>query len=128
MKIVENERVIFCDVDDTLVMHADDIEGLPNEEIAFITDAVTRRTVKLRKNMPMIRLLQEENVRGAYTIVWSRGGFEWASAVIEACDLKPYVHQVMSKPLVYLDDKPVQEWLKDRVWLGPDTKYKFNIS
>jgi hypothetical protein len=105
-------------------MHDYSSATVPKSELIEIDDPLSRRKIILRKNLAMIRLLKEEYSRGAYTIVWSRGGHEWATAVILALGLKSYVSQIMSKPLVYLDDKDVSLWLKDRIYIGPDTKYK----
>lgn len=124
MKVIQSERPIFCDVDDTLVMHGDDLTLLCPLDIVEINDPISKRKIRLRKNHAMIRLVKEEFTRGAHIFVWSRGGFDWASSVVIALGLKPYVHYVLSKPLVYLDDKNVEQWLKDRVWISPNTKYK----
>lgn len=126
MKVVESERIVFCDCDDTLVMHhkskeTPEVRVINPFDKEYVKD---NRTCLLYKNMPMIRLLKEEKQRGAYIIVWSRGGFAWAKAVVEALKLETYVDQVMSKPLTYMDDKDISEWLKDRVYIGPDVRYK----
>ena len=66
----------------------------------------------------------EEHHRKGFIIVWSRSGVEWATAVVRALGLDSYVHQVMSKPVVYFDDCPVDTWMKDRVYIKPDVHYK----
>jgi hypothetical protein len=75
-------------------------------------------------NENMIQLLKEEHHRGANVIVWSRGGWEWACAVIEALGIEPWVDEVYTKPIVYYDDTPVKKWLKDRVFIDHDQVYK----
>lgn len=120
MKTINNERIIPVDVDETLVMH--DFSAIDNT--VDITDPYTVARIEVRPNEPMIKILKDEKARGAFIVVWSRGGYAWAKAVIEALDLTEYVDLVMSKPTVYLDDKEVSTWLRDRVWVSPDTKYK----
>lgn len=117
MIVTKNERVIPCDIDDTLIMH----DGAPDVQVY---DALENRMLSFRKNEAMIRLLKEEKARGAHIIVWSRGGYRWAASVVEALGLEKYVDQIYTKPLVYFDDKDASEWMKDRVYLGPDVKYK----
>lgn len=124
MRVTRNERVLPTDVDGTLVIHIKSSEGICPTELLEIHDPMTGQNILVRKNMPMIRLLREEHARGSYILVWSRGGFEWAYSVVEALKLEDSVDQIMSKPLVYLDDTDVKDWLKDRVFLSPDTIYK----
>lgn len=123
--IVKSERNVFFDVDDTLVMHENPNTNLLRlvDEVR-VHDTVENRDIRVRKNRPMIRLLLEEHARGSYITVWSKGGFAWAASVIEALDLNAYVHVIMTKPTVYMDDKDVSEWLRDRVYLAPDSIYK----
>jgi hypothetical protein len=122
MKVITKEHTIFIDVDDTLVMH--EKEKTENGVYISVKDPIENRSIKLRVNEPMVRLLKEEHHRGSYIVVWSRGGWEWAQNVIVALGLGTKVDLVMSKPLAYFDDKPVEEWLKYRVYLSPDTPYK----
>lgn len=123
MNVIRNEVNIMIDVDDTLVMHQVDGNYLRQDSVD-ITDPYSGSQVRLRKNFPMIRCLEEEHARGSHITVWSKGGYAWAEAVIMALGLTNKVHQIMTKPRAYFDDKPVQEWLTDRVYLGPDTFYK----
>lgn len=120
VKTISNERIIPVDVDDTLVMH--DFSAI--DETILISDPYSDGVIEVRPNRPMLRILQDEKARGAFIIVWSRGGFAWAKAVVEALELQNYVDLVMTKPIVYLDDKDIGEWLKDRVYIKPDVKYK----
>lgn len=121
MKVVENENTRPWDVDDTLVLH--DIEKHGGVLIKVL-DPQSGHTVILSPHRPMIKLLKEEKSRGGYIIVWSRGGYAWAKVVVEALQLTEYVDLIMTKPLVYYDDKDVDTWMKDRVYLEPGTIYK----
>ena len=122
MKTVAHERIIPVDVDETLIIHENplsysryvDVED-PLEAGKFITLGV---------NEPMVKILKDESLRGAFIIVWSRSGHQWAEAIVKALNLSYYVNIVMTKPQVYLDDKEVSEWLKDRIYLNPKVIYK----
>lgn len=122
MKITKSENIKPFDVDDTLVLPA--APGNVEAKHIDIIDPVTHKILKMRIHEPMVRLLEEEYHRGSYVIVWSRGGYEWATTVVRALGLEDKVHQVMSKPMTYFDDKEVSEWLTDRVYLSPDVHYK----
>lgn len=119
MNVVKHDHIRPFDIDGTLIVNRR--EDLPRVDII---DPLTNRTITMSVNKAMVRLLKEEHHRGNYILVWSRGGYEWARNVIQALDLVPYVHQVMTKPICYFDDKPVKKWMKDRVFIGPDEKYK----
>lgn len=121
MKTIRSEYIVPVDVDSTLV--------LPNESKysgreVKVYDAVTKSYITMKAHEPNIRLLTEERYRGAVILVWSRGGYEWAENVVKALELEGFVDFVMSKPLTYIDDLDVQNWLSHRVWLDPNMNYK----
>jgi hypothetical protein len=126
MQVIRNERVVYFDVDDTLVIHREIfVYDHHDKTVVSVVDPIDiNNIIHLGINQPMVRLLKEEYARRSYVIVWSRGGFAWAKAVVEALGLEQYVHTVQTKPAVYFDDKPIQEWLLDRVYMKPGTYYK----
>lgn len=119
MITVKNENIRPFDVDGCLIVSTKE-----SKYMRSILDPVTGKFIKVGVNSAMVRLLQEEAQRGSYVIVWSRSGYEWAKNVVNALELEQYVNLIMSKPIVYFDDTPVKKWLKDRVFIGPDVKYK----
>jgi hypothetical protein len=122
MIILDKENLRMVDVDDTLVMHRTSQYDCLRSVV--VKDPLGGPSILLDKNFAMIRLIKEEHARGATIVVWSRGGYQWAKNVVEALKLESYVTMIMSKPTIYFDDKPVEEWLKDRVYIGPNEKYK----
>jgi predicted phosphatase len=123
MVIIKNENVDPFDVDGCLVIHQA-ASLIPESEKIEVYDAVTKNLVIVRINRPMVRLLRESASRGSFVIVWSRGGYQWAADVVKALGLQDYVNLVMSKPLAYFDDMPVEKWLPHRVFIEPDVIYK----
>jgi hypothetical protein len=121
MNVIKNEHIVYVDVDDTLVLH-----NPPSGEYDHVDvkDPIGNRVIRLAIHLPMVRLLKEEFSRGSYIVVWSRGGYRWAENVVSALNLQDYVHQVQTKPLVYMDDKDISEWLTYRIYLSPNEKYK----
>lgn len=120
---IKNYNVVPCDVDSTLILHIPPNEYHKHETVE-IFDPVEKRMMTVGVHLPMVRLLKEEAHRGAFIIVWSRGGHEWAANVIDALGLNKQVNLVLTKPLLYLDDCDVSDWLKYRVYLEPNTVYK----
>lgn len=123
MQIIKNEQIDYYDVDGTLVIH-EDHKTIPPGESVQVYDAVTKKFITVRVNKPMIRLLRESKSRGAYVVVWSRGGYRWATDVIKALELTDYVDVVMTKPLAYFDDTEISDWLPYRVFIPPNVIYK----
>ena len=122
IKVYRNDIVEPYDIDETLVMH--DYEAYPNSDKIQVWDTSLNGRVTLAVNTNMVKLLKHSRTKGAVVIAWSRGGVEWAEAVIKALDLERYVDIILSKPRVYFDDTDVSSWLKDRVYIGPNVKYK----
>lgn len=121
MKQIKNENVLVVDVDDTLILHRPKHQAAKLYEVK---DPVTDQYILLEGHVPHIRLIREEAIRGKFIIVWSKGGHEWAARVVEALYLTDYVDLCMTKPVAYIDDKPVAEWLQDRIYIPPDARYK----
>ena len=126
MQVVDNHNPVFFDVDDTLILSSKVQPALPGLIGVTVIDPITQNQLFYRRNSPMIRLLEEEVAKGSFVVVWSRGGYEWAKAVVEALKLQDKVNMIMSKPMVYFDDKDVSEWLTYRVYIAPDVRYKNN--
>jgi hypothetical protein len=123
MKTIKNEQTRFFDVDGTLIVAYE--LGKSRGRVIDIVDPVnTGKRIRMRVNEPMVRLMLEEKQRGGYIIVWSRSGYEWAANVVKALCLEETVDIVMSKPIVYFDDVEVKDWLRDRVFIGPNERYK----
>lgn len=130
LKLIKNERVIMCDIDDTLVMHGNDKQITDAKYVSIIDPIDACNRILLRVNEPMCRLVQEELTRGSQVCFWSRGGYQWAANVVDALwmsdhlDTDGYECLVLTKPFAYFDDTPVDKWMNDRVYLTPDTVYK----
>lgn len=124
MKVIRSEYPVPVDVDSTLVMHMKQPLAHKHEDAIRVRDSAEGGYIYVLPHKPNIRLLKEEKSRGAHIIVWSRGGFQWATDVIKALKLQKYVDIVMTKPLTYIDDVKVSDWMKYRVWLPFEADYK----
>lgn len=123
MVVTKNENISPFDVDGTLVIQRD-YADINQKEVCIRDPLDASRMIIMAIHEPMVRLLKEEAAKGFHIIVWSRGGWGWAEAVVKALDIEQYVNEVKTKPLVYFDDLPVEQWLPYRVFLSPDSKYK----
>lgn len=124
MLVIQNENTKFFDVDGCLILSKTDTDPKGSEYIAIQDPVHPKYTITMRVHKPNVRCLREEIQRGAHVTVWSRSGWEWARNVVQALGLGETDVTVMSKPLAYFDDMPVEQWLKDRIYLDPNTPYK----
>lgn len=119
MNVIKSENIIFCDVDDTLVQMLDyeNLE-LDTGSISILDpyDSLYTSRMPMHKN---IRILKTWHARGAYVVVWSAFGYQWAETVVKALCLQDHVHQIMSKPRAHIDDLPSTQWMGERIWF-PD--------
>ena len=123
MTVNDNENIAPFDVDGTLVLNPSITDPKDSTYVEVYYPA-TEKLITQRVNRAMVNLLKEEKMRGAFVLVWSRCGKEWAKNVINALALKGHVDYVMAKPRAYFDDLPVEEWLKDRIFIDANTRYK----
>ncbi len=114
MKVIENEMLVYCDCDDTLVLWFTNCD--PNEKVD-IPCPYDGKLLSLKPHKRHIQLLKDYKARGATVIVWSAAGYKWAESVTKALGLEPYVDYCQTKPTKYVDDLQANEILGERVFL-----------
>lgn len=107
MYILKNEKVIYIDCDETLILWN------YRTEFEDKTIEIGREGFKCRvlPHEPHITEIKRHKARGQSIVVWSAAGFEWATQVVQALQLEDYVDLVMSKPFAYYDDLSSQEFM-----------------
>lgn len=120
MKTIVSEQIIMWDVDQTLVVWGPIKKG---DKIVHITCPYSGKQETLRIHLGHVKILKDRHARGATNIVWSAGGYQWATAVVKALSLQPYVHLTLSKPIMYVDDKPASAILGEHLYLQPEDSY-----
>jgi predicted phosphatase len=116
MQVISNEHVVCFDVDDTLVIWDDSFQA-PELGRVRIEDPYDGHTVYLKPHVRHVKLLRQMKGRGRFLVVWSAAGAQWAKAVIQALELEDCVDLIQTKPLAYVDDLPVTEWIGKRIYL-----------
>lgn len=114
MKIIKKHHIMCFDVDQTLVMWPE--TGLIRSKCVICYDVHTADTHYLLPNKAHIKLLKKAKAKGKCVIVWSSGGWEWASEVVDVLDLSVYVDIIMDKPEHMVDDLPLEKW-GNRIYL-----------
>lgn len=124
MKVLEKDKVVYFDCDETLV-----IWNYPPEAVHCIMEFDNYGFKEyLVPNYRMMDTLKKNYSQGNHVIVWSQNGYKWAKEVVTKLGLTKYVHLVQSKPEILFDDLPPQDFIK-RAYLPPnynDERYKKN--
>lgn len=115
------DYMVVCDVDDTLIMY--DLSEYEEELTTHIKNPYSDMELSVVPNMKNINTLIKFKKLGYQVIVWSRTGKLWAQAVVDALELGSYVDMTLAKPLYYIDDKEAHEWIGEKVWRDPNSRY-----
>lgn len=113
MEVIKNDRNVFFDIDDTLIMWDWDHEIEDKKKITISQGDFNGRFFPHQRHIDF--LIQSAGA-GKMIFVWSQNGSEWATIVVKALKLEKYVDYVMSKPVLVIDDLPKAEILKDRIY------------
>jgi len=114
MKVIQNNKCIFFDCDDTLVMWDNKYKQYCEVTDKWNTKLFTcyEMTYDLVPHETQIKYLKDSKTKNKNTIiVWSAGGWEWAQEVVRTLGLEEYVDAVMAKPVSYVDDLHCSEWM-----------------
>jgi hypothetical protein len=126
-KRIENEKLIYSDCDDTLIMwDVSKYHGiLPPEDLIEIDCFGYVSTVY--KNTKQINLIKKLAKLGYGICIWSQTGSAWAEAVGKAVGIDEFVLLYTTKPRYHIDDLPADVWMGTRLWRDPVTgKESFN--
>lgn len=116
MHVIKNEHIIAFDVDNTLIMWNTNYST--NEPGRIEIEAPGYGNIFLTPHYQHIHFLKNSKHRGYYVIVWSNGGVDWAETVIKKLGLEEYVDLVLTKPGKVVDDEPIDQTLKNRIYLN----------
>lgn len=119
MKVIQSSRIVYVDVDDTLVIwdwKAIDPDG--NNLIA-VKDKGSGHTEYVMPHNRHIALMKQFKARGHTVVVWSQGGWAWAESVVRTLKLENIVDVVIDKPNWYIDDLPASAYMARNIYLDP---------
>lgn len=108
MKVFKNPRMVYVDVDETLIFWEEPPKGINTIDVWI-------RTRKYQLNQRLIEKMIQLHNAGYGLIVWSTAGAEWAEEVVKRANLDSFVEACIAKPIFYVDDAPVERWMKTRI-------------
>jgi len=119
LMILKSDNLIYFDVDETLVFWRTD--NYNDSDLIKVPDPYMREGQSFVKMVPHKRnidLLKRNKGQGRSVVVWSAGGVFWAESVIKTLKLENYVDLIIAKPSVYVDDRPMETWGLNRIYLS----------
>jgi predicted phosphatase len=116
MQVIENESVIVCDVDNTLLMW-DHTYKIPSEYKLKIIDPYDNSINYLKPHTKHVELLRKYKGRGMTIVVWSAAGYKWALEAVKALELEDIVDYVQTKPTKWIDDSDANSVLGSHIYL-----------
>lgn len=115
MKVFNKENILAVDIDGTLIDYPKKSDTAVTGDIFL---AYGDKLLHLRPMQMNIALMKHcKKVREYGILVWSANGKDWAIKVLDALGLTEYADIIMTKPIEYLDDKPVEQWMTNRIHL-----------
>lgn len=109
MKIINNDLIVPCDVDLTLIDY--NIKDKIFSELVKV-GLIKGKEIWVYPIKDHIETIKNMKASGAYILVWSGTGHAWAAHIVKKLGLEKYVDIIMSKPKWYIDDCSADEWMK----------------
>ncbi len=106
MHVLKSDRIVFCDVDDTLVKWESNIDF--DKKVSIECSGIIDHYEVIEENVTAIK---KHKARGHKVVVWSQGGYDWAEAVVKALKIEQYVDLVCCKPTWCIDDLQPSSWM-----------------
>lgn len=127
MHVIENHKIAPFDVDDSIVLwNSSEYEGAHDIEVSHKGYISFLHVHKEHINL-MVKLIK----LGYDIVVWSRSGYSWAEAVVEALVDCGHLDKemlkritIMSKPTLFVDDQTPDVWLGEHVYREPTKALK----
>lgn len=110
MQVIKSTKIVYYDVDNTLVFSLREYPHQISNEIIKINGR------KFWVHLPHVETVRDFKARGHTVVVWSAGGAEWAENVVTALKLNDVVDLVISKPDWIWDDKEPNEFMPARFY------------
>lgn len=108
--VLQSDKVVFCDIDDTIVKWNPTQEEINTKGVAFNNYGWQ---VMLVPHYAHIEQIKRHKAIGHKVIFWSAGGWEWANEVIKTLELTEYADAIMSKPSWFIDDLPASAFMPE---------------
>lgn len=118
--VLKSDNLIYFDVDETLVFWRTD--NYHEDDLIKVKDPYARGNefIKMVPHQRNINLLKRVHGQGRTVVVWSAGGVFWAESVVKTLKLESYVDLIISKPYTYVDDRPMEDWKLNRIYLSKE--------
>jgi len=113
VKVIKNDRTVFFDCDDTIVMwdHENHPDALTFRDILDPDPNACYSLVPHKRHIAMLKTFKRQ---GFSVVVWTQGGHLWAEEVVKVLGLEEFVDIAMAKPDTYFDDIEAKDFMQRR--------------
>lgn len=116
---LEKEKVVYVDIDDTLILWEPEKWEHKEEEIIWIEDY--NRKFPFLPHKKNLEFLQRLKLQGYGVVVWSAAGATWAETVVNQLGIQDLPDMIISKPEFCIDDfLEAKQIIKRIIWIDPN--------
>lgn len=119
MKVIKSTKIIYCDVDETLVLWDWKQYDPDGKDLIEIKDIQSGYSEFLLPHFRHVEFLKQFKTRGHTIVVWSQGGAIWCETVVKALGLEDIVDICISKPDWYIDDMHASAYFGNNIYKHP---------
>jgi len=116
MEIVKRDITVYFDCDETLVF----VDSIPLGTTQVWVQIPSFPGKFCGIHNKHVQRLKDHKMWGNGVVVWSRSGYEWATAVVKALQIEDFVDIILSKPQSYYDDKVAEKFMGEHRFLDVD--------
>ena len=109
MYVLNNDKTIYCDIDDSLIAFGVINPETPDSSILSISCNGTTESYEVLWDN--VQALKEFKQRGFGVVLWTQSPIAWAVAVAQALKLEDYIDVVACKPNWIIDDLQPEAWM-----------------
>lgn len=117
---LKEKPTVYFDVDSTLVFTQAETPIDPTlfnmDNYITVNEGEFKRVFTVHDKH--VECIKDFKARGHNVVVWSAGGADWASLVIDNLGLQEYIDVIMPKPDWYFDDLEVSKWMTNHCYIG----------
>lgn len=115
---LQKEKMVFVDVDDTLITwDPEKYPHNPDDLITFTDEYGQWNLLPHKKNIEFVINLKRQ---GYGVVVWSAAGASWAETIVNRLGLENVADMIISKPEIAIDDLlDAKRIIKTVLWIDP---------
>ena len=119
MKVINSNKTVHFDVDDTLILWDYDSTHPDLKTVQIECFDGETRTFQIHERH--IQKMEKYRAIGKTIVVWSQSSYDWAERVVLALDIQHLVDYCMRKPEFVVDDLQANNYI-ETLYFKPEPK------